>query len=177
MVAKYLSGILYLVSIMLGNLFVIYFGIIDISILDHISKEALFTIITPAGALWIGLTFSARDFAQRFWGHKVWFWMFAATLITYFFNLNVALASVTAFIIAEATDWFFYTILKKDLKTRVIISNLFSCPLDSLVFVTIAFGFYWPAIWGQALVKYLCGFLVIPLIPYIERAYDRLKEK
>lgn len=177
MVSKYFSGIFYLISILLGNLFVIYFGIIDILILEHTSKEILFTIITPAGAVWIGLMFSARDFAQRFWSHKVWFWMLAATLITYFLNRNVALASVTAFIVAEATDWFFYTILRADLKTRVIVSNLFSCPLDSLIFVTIAFGFYWPAIWGQALVKYLSGLLVIPLIPYIEKAYDRLKEK
>lgn len=146
--------IIYLLSIMLGNLFVIWFGIVKVAGLTF-----------PAGVVFIGLTFSFRDYVQRSWGDwACWIWMLTASVITYFLNQQVALASVTAFLVSEGVDWFAFKVLKMPFRRRIYISNLFSAPLDSVIFVTIAFGWFWPAIWGQALIKYLSGLLVLPFI-------------
>ena len=153
-VKKWSWAFLYLLSILLGNAFVIWFGIVTIGGLSF-----------PAGVLWIGLTFSFRDFVQRYWGDwATWIWMIAASIITFFLNWQVALASVSAFLVSESVDWYAYRVLKKDFVWRVLISNLVSCPLDSLIFVGLAFGLIWPVIGGQALLKYLSGLLVLPFI-------------
>ncbi|HOD34798.1 MAG TPA: VUT family protein [Syntrophales bacterium] len=151
---KWFWAFLYLLSILLGNAFVIWFGIVTVGGLSF-----------PAGVLWIGLTFSFRDFVQRYWGDwATWAWMIAASIITCFLNWQVALASVSAFLVSEGVDWYAYRVLKKDFVWRVVISNLISCPLDSLIFVGLAFGLFWPVIGGQALLKYLSGLLVLPFI-------------
>ena len=145
---------LYLGSILLANLFVDRFGIVK-----------FIGLTFPAGVVFVGLTFSFRDFVQRSWGDAaVWVWMLTATVITYFLNRQIALASVSAFLVSESVDWFVFKTFKWPLRKRIYISNLFSCPLDSAIFVTIAFDWIWPAIWGQALIKYLSGLLVLPLI-------------
>jgi uncharacterized PurR-regulated membrane protein YhhQ (DUF165 family) len=90
--------------------------------------------------------------------------MLVATVITFFFNKHIALASVSAFLISEGVDWFAFKYLKMSFRKRIYISNLLSVPLDSAIFVTIAFGWYWPAIWGQAVIKYASGLLVLPFI-------------
>lgn len=151
---KYLWPMLYLASILLGNLFVIWFGIVHVLGLTF-----------PAGVVFVGLTFSFRDFVHRQWGdYGTWIWMLLATVITFFFNMQIAIASVTAFIVSEAVDWFVYRTFGWSFRKRIVVSNLFSAPLDSIIFVTIAFGWVWPAIWGQALIKYLSGLLVLPFI-------------
>ena len=153
-VTKWFWALLYLLSILLGNAFVIWFGIVTIGWLSF-----------PAGVFWIGLTFSLRDFVQRYWGDwATWIWMIAASIITCFLNWQVALASVSAFLVSEGVDWYAYRVLKKDFVWRVVISNLISCPLDSLIFVGLVFGLLWPVIGGQALLKYLSGLLVLPFI-------------
>lgn len=151
---KYFWPVMYMLSILLGNLFVIWFGIVKVAGLTF-----------PAGVIFIGLTFSFRDFVQRKWGDwACWIWMILATILTFFLNQKVAMASVAAFAIAESVDWVLFKYLKLSLKKRIMFSNLLSCPLDSAIFVTIAFGWYWPAIWGQALIKYVSGLLVLPFL-------------
>lgn len=150
----YFWPIMYLLSILLANFFVIKFGIVTVLGLTF-----------PAGVVWVGLTFSFRDFVHRQWGdYGTWIWMIAATVITFFFNIQIALASVSAFLISEAVDWFVYRTFGWSFKKRIVVSNLFSAPLDSMIFVVIAFGWVWPAIWGQALIKYVAGLLVLPFI-------------
>jgi uncharacterized PurR-regulated membrane protein YhhQ (DUF165 family) len=163
---KWMWGFLYLVSIMLGNLFVIWFGIVKLMAVDLHDPTKVWAAITfPAGVVFIGLTFSFRDFAQRHWGKKaVWYWMIAATIITLFLNIKIALASVSAFLIAETIDWLIFSFSTLSFKRRIVVSNLVSTPIDSAVFVTLAFGWYFPAIWGQAVVKLLSSFLVLPFI-------------
>ncbi len=151
---KYMWGILYLLSILLANIFVNWLGIVKV-----------FGITFPAGVVFVGLTFSFRDFVQRYWGDwMAWIWMGLASVITVFFNLQLALASFTAFVVSEAIDWFVFKISGLPFHKRIYISNIFSCPLDSLIFVAMAFGWIWPAIWGQALIKYASGLLVLPFI-------------
>lgn len=163
---KYFWGGMYLLSILLGNITVIYFGIIKLMAVDLHHPEHVWGAITfPAGVVFIGLTFSFRDFAQRLWGKKaVWYWMIAATFITLLMNIKIAVASCSAFLIAEAIDWALFSYTKLPFKKRIILSNVISTPIDSAVFVTLAFGWYWPAIWGQTIIKFLSSLLVIPFI-------------
>jgi len=92
---KYFWPIMYLVSILFGNLFVIWFGIVKVAGLTF-----------PAGVVFVGLTFSFRDFVQRRWGDKFcWLWMIVATMLTFMLNQKIAIASVSAFAISETIDW------------------------------------------------------------------------
>ena len=163
---KMFWGSLYLLSILLGNLFVIWFGIVKLIAIDLHNPDHIWGAITfPAGVVFIGLTFSFRDFAQRHWGKKsIWIWMIAATIITLLLNIKIALASVTAFLIAESIDWALFSFTNLKFKNRIIVSNLISTPIDSIAFVTLAFGWFRPAIWGQAVIKLLSSLIVIPFI-------------
>jgi len=148
-----LEGIFYLGSILLANILVHTFGLIQ-----------LWGVTFPAGAVVIGLTFTARDFVQKRWGKLgCWGWMFAASIITLLFNWKLAFASITAFLIAESIDWLIYTYVPLSFRGRIIASNLISTPLDSIVFVLLAFGPIWPAIWGQTIVKLLSSMVLLPL--------------
>jgi queuosine precursor transporter len=166
---QWLLGFGYVLSIIFGNLLVVYFGIIH-----------FMGLVFPAGALAIGLTFSLRDFVQREFGHRVWYFMIFSTIITALLSFvladmpipawKVALASAVAFIVSEFVDWLVYTITKWDFTLRIVISNLFSTPVDSILFVGIAFGvfnFFEPPVYGQSIVKYLSGLLVLPFIFYM----------
>jgi len=163
--SRWLWGFLYLISILLGNLFVIWFGLVSVG-----------GLVFPAGVVFVGLTFSFRDFVQRKWGDlPTWYWMISATVITLCLNWQIAAASVCAFLVSESIDWLIFKYLKLPFYKRIYISNLFACPLDSIIFVTLAFGWIWPAIWGQALIKYLSGLLVLPFI--IKRRTNRFYKK
>ena len=168
---KWLYGISYILSIIMGNFLVVWFGIIQVG-----------PLMFPAGALAIGLTFSLRDFVQKEFGHKVWYFMIVSTVLTALMSFvmsnmpippwRVAMASAIAFIVSEFIDWFVYTITKKDIVWRITISNLFSTPIDSILFVGIVFGSYsilQPPVYGQSIIKYLSGLLVLPFIIYMRR--------
>jgi len=148
-----MSALFYLCSILLANLLVHRLGIVH-----------LWGLSFPAGAVVIGLTFSARDLVQERWGKfGCWGWMLVAAALTFAFNRQLALASLAAFMVAETSDWAIYSYTRGRIEKRLLLSNLVSTPLDSLVFVLLAFGPVWPAIWGQALVKLLGSLLVLPL--------------
>lgn len=151
-----MSAVFYLGSIILANVLVHAYGLVTV-----------FGLTFPAGAAAVGLTFSARDFVQdRYGKFGCWAWMLVASLITFAFNRQLALASVSAFFIAECSDWIIYTTARGSFEKRLMISNLISTPLDSIVFVLLAFGPIWPAIWGQTLVKLISSALVLPLLKY-----------
>jgi len=162
-IVKWTWAIVYILSIVVANFIVDYFGIVK-----------FMGLVFPAGAIFIGLTFSFRDFTQRYWGNKkVWIFILISAAITLYMNWKVAVASVVAFLASEATDWFIFIITKKPLHHRIWISNLFSTPLDSLLFVTIAFGWNFDAIWGQSIIKYLSGLIVIPILLYINKRREK----
>jgi uncharacterized PurR-regulated membrane protein YhhQ (DUF165 family) len=146
-----MQGIAYLSSILAANLLVNHFGIVTV-----------LGITFPAGAPMIGLTFTFRDMVQKRWGKvHCWWWMVSASLITVFFNPKLALASFVAFLVAEGIDWFIYTIAPGSFFKRVFLSNLIGLPLDSVVFVAIAFGWIWTAMLGQTIVKLIFGLIPV----------------
>lgn len=172
-ICKWIFAFCYLGSILLGNFFVIYFGILEFNISQN--GHNLFTLVSPAGVIWVGLSFSFRDLSQRFWGkYKIWIWMLIATMITYMFNQNVAVASIVSFLASETIDWIIFTTLKLPLKSRIIWSNLVAAPLDSFLFVYLAFGLNYDAIIGQAILKVLFSMVILPIIPFIDSLYNSI---
>jgi len=142
-----LVAIGYLCSILAANILVNEFHLITVLGLTF-----------PAGAPLIGLTFTFRDMVQRMFGKwHCWWWMVAASLITIVFNPQLALASFAAFFIAEGLDWAIYTAVPGSFTKRVLLSNLIGLPIDSMVFVALAFGWVWHAIIGQTVVKLIFG--------------------
>ncbi len=145
----------YLSSIMLANFLVLQFGLVN-----H------FGLTFPAGAYAIGITFTARDFVQRKYGKwKCWIWMGVASIITALFAPKIAFASVSAFLISEGIDWLIYTLMPGSFVRRIFMSNIIGIPLDSIVFVTILFGWNWSAIWGQTVIKIICSLIIVA--PYL----------
>ena len=100
-------------------------------------------IDTPFGrydpwAIAVGIVFVSRDYAQRAIGHKVWIPMLVGLGLSYLMaDPFVALASAAAFAISEAADWTVYTVSKRPLADRVLLSSSISTPFDTLVFLGI----------------------------------------
>ncbi len=113
---------------------VIYVGLI-------IGVNMLFAQWPEYSALWsliVGAIFVARDFAQRRIGHYVLLAMAAATLATWFMaSPFVAIASASAFAVSELADWAVYSVSKRPLRDRILISSAVSVPVDSLIFLGI----------------------------------------
>ena len=115
----------------------------------------------PPMSLAVGLVFVLRDFAQREIGHKVWYAMGAAGVLSYLMaDTFVALASIVAFAVSEAADWFIYTFTKKPFAQRVLISSLVSTPLDSAVFLGVIGHLSWSGVIAMTLSK-MIGALVV----------------
>jgi uncharacterized PurR-regulated membrane protein YhhQ (DUF165 family) len=145
------EAIFYLGSIVIANLLVMQFGIVHAA-----------GISFPAGAVVIGFTFTARDLVQRRFGKwGCWIWMLAAAGISALFSPILALASLGAFVVAESLDWAVFTTTPLSFRGRAIVSNIVGTPLDSIVFVYLAFGPVWDAMWGQTIVKLASSLLIV----------------
>lgn len=89
-----------------------------------------------------GLVFVVRDFAQREIQHKILFAMGIALVLTVILaGPRLALASGTAFAISEIIDWALFSFTRMRMSSRVLISSLFSTPIDTTVFLVGA-GFF-----------------------------------
>jgi uncharacterized PurR-regulated membrane protein YhhQ (DUF165 family) len=149
-----LVAIFYLGSIVVANLLVMKFGIVQAA-----------GISFPAGAVAIGFTFTARDLVQRRFGKwGCWFWMLVAAGISALFSPTLALASLGAFVVAEGLDWAVFTTTPLSFRGRAIVSNIVGTPLDSVVFVYLAFGPIWDAMWGQTIIKLASSLLIVFLV-------------
>lgn len=103
------------------------YGVPDLHIIGVQIPPALFA----AGAVFV-----LRDFAQREIGQGVLVATFLAAVGSYFVAGGwIALASATAFVISETTDQVVFTLLRKPLKDRILVSSAIAVPIDSLVFL------------------------------------------
>lgn len=96
----------------------------------------------PGGEMWppmslvVGFVFVVRDFAQREVGHRVLVAMLIGAALSYVMaSPMVAMASATAFLISEFTDWAVFTVTKRPLSQRILISSAIGTPVDSVVFL------------------------------------------
>lgn len=150
---------LYLVAIILANLSVATFGPAS-------------TIVNAF--LFIGLDLTSRDALHEAWHKKHLFvkmllLISAGSVISYALNRNagpIALASFLAFAGASVVDTIVYQFLhNKPWMVKVNGSNLFSAMADSLIFPTIAFGWFMPLIvLGQFAAKVAGGFIWAAII-------------
>lgn len=99
------------------------------------------SIVSPMDAT-VGSVYVLRDLAQRELGHYVIFAMLIGAGISYFTATpNIAIASVSAFSIAEVIDWLIYTFTGKPLAQRILLSSGISSPIDSCVFLYLVHQF------------------------------------
>lgn len=102
-----------------------------------------FGLMAPSGALMIGLALVLRDWLHELAG---WRWSFVAVLAGAALSLlfsppALAVASATAFLLAETADLAVYAKLRERGKPlAVLASQVVGAALDSALFVWIAFG-------------------------------------
>jgi len=120
-------------------------------------------------AIVTGLVLVVRDFAQREIGHRV----LAAMLIGLLFStmtswIVVVFASGAAFLISELVDWAVYTLIKRPLSQRIMLSSAFSAPLDQVVFIYLA-SFVVPGIfaWGTVITGIVSKLLGAAVVAWI----------
>jgi len=109
----------------------------------------------------VGLVFVLRDYAQRAIGHYVLLATALAGLITYgLVDPAIAVASVTAFILSEMTDWGVYSFTHRPLQTRILLSSLIAVPLDTVVFQYLA-GYLTPAAFATEVLSKALGVAIV----------------
>jgi len=122
---QYTFTIIYILSIVLINIGFVYVPLIP-----------FFGTMYPPMSIAVGLVFILRDYSQKEIGHKVIFAMLIGALLSYFMaDPYIAFASLVAFIVAETVDWGVYTFTNKPLRERILLSSLFSTPIDSALFL------------------------------------------
>jgi uncharacterized PurR-regulated membrane protein YhhQ (DUF165 family) len=102
-----------------------------------------FGLTAPSGVYFVGLTLVLRDEVQRRLGVTWSLGVIAVgAVIVATFAPSLALASVIAFAVAELVDLGTYSFTEKRWGHRpaILTSNAVSIVVDSLVFLTIAFG-------------------------------------
>ena len=128
------NSVLYLLAIIIANLGFTYIPMIPLPFGEMFAPMSLL----------VGFVFVLRDLAQRELGHKVFAVMMLGVVISYLLaDPFVAVASAVAFAVSETVDWLIYTIYKKPLKQRILISSAVSTPIDSAVFMMMLGFFSW----------------------------------
>lgn len=90
-------------------------------------------------AIVTGLVLVARDFTQREIGHRVLGAMLIGLALSTLTSwITIVVASAAAFLISETVDWAVYTLSRRPLSQRIMISSLLSAPLDQTVFIWLA---------------------------------------
>ena len=129
--------------------------------------------MVPAGVFFFAPIFTLRDRIQVDRGVKyVYALIVVSAVVSWLAGMlmgspllaRISIASVIAFLISEGLDTLIFTVFKKSFAQRALMSNLFSSFVDSLLFISIAFGMQWQFILGQWIVKMVIAALVIPLV-------------
>jgi queuosine precursor transporter len=157
--------VVYLAAIIAANLSVATFGP---------------TSVYVNAFLFIGLTLTTRDRLHEHWQGrhltlKMGTIILTGGLASWLLNQDagtIAIASVSAFIVAESVDTLVYHRLRhQPWVAKANGSNLFGALADSIVFPTIAFGSLMPVVVaGQFTAKVVGGFCWVLLIGWIVRS-------
>lgn len=100
-----------------------------------------FGLMAPAAVYFVGFAFPLRDIVQRTMGRR---WSVLAILIgaglSALVSPTFALASGVTFLVSEFTDFAVYTPLAKRFALAVFLSGAAALVVDSVLFLTLAFG-------------------------------------
>jgi hypothetical protein len=123
---------LYIGTIFAANWAIDAFGVVPVG----------FGLMAPAAVYFVGLAFTFRDLAQDSTGKwPVVGAILVGALLSAFVSPALALASGTAFLFSEMADFAVYTPLRKrSWRKAVLASNAVGIVLDSVIFLTLAFG-------------------------------------
>lgn len=133
-------------------------------------------VMAPSGVIMVGLALVLRDLVQRRLGAH---WALAAigigaVLSALFAPAALVLASCVAFLLSELFDMAVYSPLRRrGLVLAVLASSLVGLIVDSLVFLSIAFGSL-QFLWGQIIGKAWVVLLTLPIMWAIERRDRRI---
>ncbi len=109
----------------------------------------------------VGFVFVLRDYGQRQIGHKILLATLIAGIITFFMvDRAIALASITAFVISETTDWAIYSFTRRPLQQRILMSSLVSVPLDTFAFQYLA-NYLTPAAFTTEVLSKALGVMLV----------------
>lgn len=134
-----------------------------------------FGVMAPSGVLWAGLALTVRDVIQRtagFW----WSWLAVAigAGLSALLDPSLAIASASAFFVAETLDLFVYTPLqRKNLYAAVIASNIVGMVVDSYVFLVVA-GMPMSLILGMVIGKGWMTLAAIAVLPFLRHKLERI---
>ena len=128
---------------------------------------------TPAGVFVFAPLFSLRDRIQYDRGLKwtlvlifcsgLFSWILGAMVGLELLS-RIAIASVVAFLCSEFLDTVIYFAIQESFVKRALVSNIVSSFIDSLIFITLAFGYDLSLISGQWIIKVCISTIIIPLI-------------
>lgn len=130
-----------------------------------------FGLTAPSGVLMVGAALVLRDKVQDDFGPKT---SFAALMLAFavsylIANPYVAIASATAFLFSELSDFGIYTYLReKSRELAIAVSGLVGALLDSAIFLFIAFGSL-EFIAGQVLAKGTISIAVAAFLKFRKR--------
>ncbi len=116
---------------------------------------------SPSAVMLAGLALVLRDAVQNLLGNR---WTIAAIVAGAFLSAflaepSVVLGSTAAFLFSELADFAVYTPMRKKLpSTAVIVSGLVGSVVDSMIFLTLAFGSL-DYLFGQVLGKFWMSLL------------------
>ena len=133
-------------------------------------------ILAPSGVLMIGAALVLRDLVQRRLGIEfgIAAIVAGAAISAGFAPSSLVIASGTAFLLSEFTDFAVYTPLaRRRLVAAVVASSMVGLVVDSIVFLWLAFGSL-DFLLGQIIGKTWMVLFAIPLVAYLRRRDERL---
>jgi uncharacterized PurR-regulated membrane protein YhhQ (DUF165 family) len=132
-------------------------------------------VLAPSGVLMIGAALVLRDLVQRRLGIEfgVGAIIAGAALSAGLAPPSLVLASASAFLLSEFTDFAVYTPLaRRRLVLAVLVSSLVGLVVDSIVFLWLAFGSL-DLLSGQIVGKFWMVLLATPFVAYLRRRDER----
>lgn len=147
----------YIAVIVAANWAVQHYGLVPVG----------FGLRAPAAVYFVGIAFTMRDLVQNILGRAVSLGaIVAGAAVSAAVSPTLALASGLAFFSSELADFLVYTpLLRRGWVLALVPANLAGCVVDSLVFLSIAFGSL-SLLGGQVLGKaWMTGLAVIVLSP------------
>jgi len=132
-----------------------------------------FGLKVPAGVFFFAPLFTLRDRIQVDRGSRWVYLLIAVTAVLSWLTgvfvglpllARISIASVAAFLVSESLDTVIFTVVKKSFVSRSLISNTFSSLADSILFITLAFGWNPRIILGQWVIKMVISSIMIPLM-------------